>query len=78
MNDRANSSINSSPTDEDCFLFTSESVGEGHPGEFFLFHVCCLALMSLLEPDNNIGLYLQTCPLFVSTLLFSYSEVYNR
>ena len=22
--------------DEDCFLFTSESVGEGHPGE-----LCC-------------------------------------
>lgn len=31
MNDQTNYSINNSPTDEDCFLFTSESVGEGHP-----------------------------------------------
>lgn len=53
MNDEANPSINNSPTDESCFLFTSESVGEGHPGKFLLSllpYVLGLALISLIKP----------------------------
>lgn len=34
MNGQLNGFPNSSLSEEDCFLFTSESVGEGHPGEF--------------------------------------------
>lgn len=52
MNDQANSFINE-PTDDDCFLFTSESVGEGHPGKFLLWLLPCvlgLALISLIKP----------------------------
>lgn len=36
MNEQANSGTEPSATDEDCFLFTSESVGEGHSGELLL------------------------------------------
>lgn len=52
MNDQANSFMDE-PTDEDCFLFTSESVGEGHPGKFWLRLLPCvvvLALISLIKP----------------------------
>lgn len=51
MNDQANSLITNSPTD--CFLFTSESVGEGHPGKFLLSLLPCvlgLALIRLIKP----------------------------
>lgn len=34
MNGHLNGFYNDSLIDEDCFLFTSESVGEGHPGLF--------------------------------------------
>lgn len=34
MNGQLNGFLNNSLSEEDCFLFTSESVGEGHPGKF--------------------------------------------
>lgn len=34
MNGQLNGFLNNSLFEEDCFLFTSESVGEGHPGKF--------------------------------------------
>lgn len=34
MNGQMNG-FHNSLIEEDCFLFTSESVGEGHPGEFY-------------------------------------------
>ena len=33
MNSNLNGSRDNSFNDDQCFLFTSESVGEGHPGE---------------------------------------------
>lgn len=35
MNGQMNG-FHNSVIDEDCFLFTSESVGEGHPGKYTL------------------------------------------
>lgn len=39
INGFQNGYIECETSDEtDTFLFTSESVGEGHPGEFYIFH----------------------------------------
>lgn len=33
----------------DAFLFTSESVGEGHPGKFIFFHSLLMLVMADIE-----------------------------
>lgn len=45
MNGHLNGFHNDSLIDEDCFLFTSESVGEGHPGLFSLQLTVIFSLM---------------------------------